>query len=118
MILHPGAIEAAEVRAAAERVAEVGRTSPRLIMIHPAASAGLAGLHTLVCYLAAGGNMRRAARDTAVHVNTLRTRIHRITQIINADLTDPEQRFRLQLAVRLRAGRRAIQEDPSGAPRF
>lgn len=72
---------------------------------------GFDGLHTLVGYLDAGGNMRRAARELAIHVNTLRARIQRITRIVETDLTDPEQRFRLQLAARLRAGRRAMQED-------
>lgn len=68
---------------------------------------------TLVGYLDAGGNYRRAARDLTIHVNTLRYRLNRIATIIHADLDDPEQRFRLQLAARLRAGRRALQE--SGA---
>lgn len=68
---------------------------------------------TLVGYLDAGGNYRRAARDLTIHVNTLRYRLKRISSIIDADLDDPEQRFRLKLAARLRAGRQALQE--SGA---
>lgn len=71
---------------------------------------GFDGLHTLTGYLDSGGNMRRAARELAVHVNTLRYRMQRIDRIIHVDLTDPEQRFRLQLAARLRAGRKAMHE--------
>jgi hypothetical protein len=69
---------------------------------------------TLVGYLDAGGNYRRAARDLTIHVNTLRYRLKRISDIIDADLDDPEQRFRLTLAARLRAGRRALQESGAG----
>ena len=65
---------------------------------------------TLVGYLDSGGNYRQAARDLTIHVNTLRYRLKRIADIIEADLDDPEQRFRLLLAARLRAGRRALAE--------
>ncbi|HEY1971967.1 MAG TPA: helix-turn-helix domain-containing protein, partial [Pseudonocardia sp.] len=78
--------------------------------LEQAADLGFDGLHTLVGYLDAGGNMRRAAHDLAVHPNTLRYRTQRIAQIIEVNLADPEQRFRLQLAARLRAGRRAMHE--------
>ncbi len=74
---------------------------------------GFDAVGTLVGYLDSGGNYRRTARDLTVHVNTLRYRLTRIAEIIQADLHDPEQRFRLLLAARLRAGRRALQE--SGA---
>jgi sugar diacid utilization regulator len=71
---------------------------------------GFDAMGTLVGYLDSGGNYRRAARDLTVHVNTLRYRLKRIADIIHADLDDPEQRFRLLLAARLRAGRQALQE--------
>lgn len=71
---------------------------------------GFDAMGTLVGYLDSGGNYRRAARDLTIHVNTLRYRLKRIADIIHADLDDPEQRFRLLLAARLRAGRQALQE--------
>jgi DNA-binding PucR family transcriptional regulator len=77
---------------------------------------GFDAVHTLVGYLDAGGNYRRAARDLTIHVNTLRYRLQRIAGIIRADLDDPEQRFRLQLAARLQAGRRALRESGQGGP--
>jgi DNA-binding PucR family transcriptional regulator len=75
---------------------------------------GFDAVGTLVGYLDAGGNYRRAARDLTIHVNTLRYRLQRISGIIHADLDDPEQRFRLQLAARLQAGRRALRESGPG----
>jgi hypothetical protein len=75
---------------------------------------GFDAVGTLVGYLDAGGNYRRAARDLTIHVNTLRYRLQRIAGIIQADLDDPEQRFRLQLAARLQAGRRALRESGPG----
>jgi hypothetical protein len=71
---------------------------------------GFDGTSTVAGYLDAGGNMRRAAEQLAVHVNTLRYRLQRTSEVMNVDLADPEQRFRLQLAMRLRAGRRALRE--------
>jgi hypothetical protein len=71
---------------------------------------GFDGIETLIGYLDCGGNIRRCARDLHVHVNTLRYRLQRISEIMEVDLTDPERRFHLQLAIRLRAGRRALTE--------
>lgn len=68
------------------------------------------GRQTLASYLNTGGNLRRAAHELVVHANTLRYRLDRIAEVIDVDLTDPEQRFRLQLAMRLRAGRRSLAE--------
>lgn len=68
------------------------------------------GRQTLATYLNTGGNLRRAAHELVVHANTLRYRLDRIAEVIDVDLTDPEQRFRLQLAIRLRAGRRSLVE--------
>lgn len=76
------------------------------------------GLQTLASYLNTGGNLRRAAHELFMHANTLRYRLDRIAEVIDVDLADPEQRFRLQLALRLRAARRSLVEsglwdDPS-----
>jgi len=68
------------------------------------------GWQTLASYLNTGGNLRRAAHDLLVHANTMRYRLDRIAEVIDVDLTDPEQCFRLQLAIRLRAGRRSLAE--------
>ncbi|PND54360.1 hypothetical protein CRM90_28380 [Mycobacterium sp. ENV421] len=68
------------------------------------------GWQTLASYLNTGGNLRRAAHDLVVHANTLRYRLDRIAEVMDVDLTDPEQCFRLQLAIRLRAGRRSLAE--------
>lgn len=87
---------------------------PIQLLEHAQDALGFDAVGTLVGYLDAGGNYRRAARDLIIHVNTLRYRLKRISDIVKADLDDPEQRFRLQLATRLRAGRRALQESGAG----
>jgi hypothetical protein len=69
---------------------------------------GFDGIETLIGYLDCGGNIRRCSHELHVHVNTLRYRLQRISDIMNVDLNDPERRFNLQLAIRLRAGRRAL----------
>lgn len=68
------------------------------------------GWQTLASYLNTGGNLRRASHDLVVHANTLRYRLDRIAEIMDVDLNDPEQCFRLQLAIRLRASRRSLAE--------
>ncbi|CQD23975.1 putative GAF sensor protein [Mycobacterium lentiflavum] len=68
------------------------------------------GCQTLASYLNTGGNLRRASHDLVVHANTLRYRLDRIAEIMDVDLNDPEQCFRLQLVIRLRASRRSLAE--------
>lgn len=67
-------------------------------------------METLVAFLDAGGNASRAAEVLHLHLNSVRYRLQRIGKICGADLTDPETRFRLQLAIRLRDTRQALRE--------
>lgn len=58
-------------------------------------------------YLAAFGDVRRAATALQIHPNTLRYRIGRAEQLLDLDLSDPAGRLlvELQLMVRRRTGR-------------
>jgi DNA-binding PucR family transcriptional regulator len=67
-------------------------------------------IETLTAYLDAGGNASRAAGDLHLHLNSLRYRLQRIGEICEVDLGDPEVRFQLQLALRLRRTRRALHD--------
>jgi sugar diacid utilization regulator len=55
---------------------------------------------TLGQYLDEGGSYGDTCRALAVHRNTLKYRLHRIREISGHDLSSPDQRFHLQLAVR------------------
>jgi sugar diacid utilization regulator len=67
-------------------------------------------VHTLALYLDSGGNYDRAADALTIHRSTLRYRLGRIRELSGRDLTDPEHRLNLHIAVRaqaaLRGGRR------------
>jgi hypothetical protein len=67
-------------------------------------------IETLAAFLDAGGNASRAAANLHLHLNSLRYRLQRISEICGVDLADPETRFRLQLALRLRRTRRTLGE--------
>lgn len=67
-------------------------------------------IDTLTAYLDAGGNASRAATELHLHLNSLRYRLQRISEITAVDLADPEVRFQLQLALRLRRTRRALHD--------
>ncbi|TAM60883.1 PucR family transcriptional regulator [bacterium] len=49
--------------------------------------------------VAAGFSQRQAARELGVHWNTLRHRVARIEELLGSELTDPELRLRLHLAL-------------------
>lgn len=66
---------------------------------------GFDPVQTLTVFLDAGASPTEAARRLNVHVNSLRYRLERIAAVAEIDLADPEQRFRAQLALRLRASR-------------
>lgn len=66
---------------------------------------GFDPVQTLTVFLEAGASPTHAARRLNVHVNSLRYRLERISAVADIDLSDPEQRFRAQLALRLRASR-------------
>jgi purine catabolism regulator len=57
-------------------------------------------VETLRAYLEEG-EQQAAARRLKVHPNTLRYRLDRITEITNGDLTDPETRLNLAVALRV-----------------
>ena len=57
---------------------------------------------TLDAYLQCLGNVREAAELLGVHPNTLRNRLARIEELIGVSLDDPDERFLLELQLRLR----------------
>ncbi|HEU4598388.1 MAG TPA: helix-turn-helix domain-containing protein [Solirubrobacterales bacterium] len=61
-------------------------------------------LRTLRCVLDTFGNPMEVARQLNIHVNTVRYRVKRITEITGVDLDDAEARLALELEVRARAG--------------
>ena len=48
-----------------------------------------------------GFRFRQAAESLAIHPNTLRYRLDRVSEVLALDLSDPDVQFRLQLAARL-----------------
>lgn len=57
---------------------------------------------TLRAYLKCEGNLQAAAAGLYIHANTLRYRLRRIEKIAEVDLSDPDQRFDLRLALMVR----------------
>jgi GAF domain-containing protein/sugar diacid utilization regulator len=55
----------------------------------------------LRAYLAAGGELKVAARELYLHRNSVRYKLRRISEITGLALSDPEVRFQLQLAFRI-----------------
>lgn len=58
-------------------------------------------LATLSAFLRLGGNTKRVAEELFIHRNSVLYRLERINEIIQNDLTDPEVRFRLDVAIRV-----------------
>ncbi len=56
-------------------------------------------VETLESYLAKNGNLRLAADDCHIHLNSLKYRLRRIHEISGLDLRDGDMRFRAQLAL-------------------
>jgi GAF domain-containing protein/sugar diacid utilization regulator len=69
----------------------------------------------LRAYLAAGGELKAAAREQYLHRNSVRYKLRRISEITGLDLRDPEVRFQLQLALRILDVRSAL-EGPALQP--
>jgi hypothetical protein len=67
----------------------------------PLVAAGGALLATLDGYLATGGALEPAARRLFVHTNTVRYRLHRITEVTGLDPWRPRDSTTLQLALAL-----------------
>lgn len=58
-------------------------------------------LRTLRAYFDAGCDVSEAAKRLQIHRNTLRYRLHRIEALCEVDLSDPQQRFLVELHTRL-----------------
>ncbi len=59
-------------------------------------------VQTLDAFFACHGNLSQTAAKLHIHRNTLTYRLEQIAQITQLDLDDPEARFALQLALKLR----------------
>lgn len=57
---------------------------------------------TLEAFLASGCRYQACADAMAIHVTTLRYRLSRVSELFNISLEDPDSRFGLDLALRLR----------------
>ena len=76
------------------------RTLGRLITHDDNKNAEL--VETLEAYFACHGNLSQTANRLHIHRNTLTYRLERIAAITQLDLDDPDARFSLQLALKLR----------------
>ncbi|HZP95280.1 MAG TPA: helix-turn-helix domain-containing protein [Candidatus Limnocylindria bacterium] len=63
-------------------------------------------IKTLEAFIRLHGSVNAVARDLFLHRNTVRQRLRRIAQLTGQDLTDPNDRLALQLAL---IGREALQ---------
>lgn len=57
--------------------------------------------HTLRLYLESGASMKKTAQSLFIHENTLRYRLKKIERITGLDLKDPNNRFKLALALHI-----------------
>ncbi|WP_338453122.1 helix-turn-helix domain-containing protein [Niallia oryzisoli] len=58
-------------------------------------------LQTLRVYLEHNGNIKETAEDLFIHRSSLLYRLEKITNLLNVDLNDSEQRFNLMMAYKL-----------------
>lgn len=58
-------------------------------------------LNTLICYYKNDCNARITAKELFIHKNSVIYRVKRIEEIIGLNLSDPEDRFNLQLSLKL-----------------
>ncbi|HHX50637.1 MAG TPA: hypothetical protein GX711_04290 [Clostridia bacterium] len=58
-------------------------------------------IKTLESYFSNNGNLAQMAKELYVHYNTVRNRLQRIGEICQVDLDDPEDRFSLELGLKL-----------------
>lgn len=58
-------------------------------------------LNTLKCYLDNQGNIRKVSDTLFTHYNTVAYRLKNIAELTKRDLRDPNERFELELALRL-----------------
>lgn len=71
-----------------------------LSRLRPAQRSVISG--TLLAWLQNSGNARLAARQLHVHPQTVRYRLRQITELFGPGLLDPDERFGLELALRIR----------------
>lgn len=71
-------------------------------------------LDTLITYLVYGENLKLTAEKMYIHVNTLKYRLHKISELLGVDLKDPNIRFRLRMAVTIERYLRTEDELDSG----
>lgn len=69
--------------------------------IRSVAEQGAYFVETLEAWLDAFGDVPTASAALHVHPNTFRYRLRRVRQLVDADLDDPEARFRLMVQLRL-----------------
>jgi sugar diacid utilization regulator len=67
----------------------------------------LVAVRTLLAYVSTRNSLARAAAVLTLHPNAVNYRIRRIEQTLNLDLDDPDTRFAVELACRLRLVTRA-----------
>jgi hypothetical protein len=87
----------------AERLAQV-RLAP-LDGLTPAARARME--ETALAFVQHGGNAAAMARALHLHPQTIRYRLGRLRELFGDELTDPDARFELELALRTRSARPA-----------
>lgn len=56
-------------------------------------------IETLCTYLTFGENLKVTSEKLYIHVNTLKYRLQKISDLLNCDLKDPNVRFRLRMAI-------------------
>ncbi|ADU49517.1 PucR family transcriptional regulator [Intrasporangium calvum] len=74
---------------------------PISVLLTHDADRGTAYVPTLTAYLDAFGDVRAAAKALALHPNSLRHRLRRLSQIAGLDLDDPVQRLVVALELRI-----------------
>ena len=73
---------------------------------------------TLLAWLQSGENAAEVAQQIHVHPQTVRYRLRQIQELFGDQLRDPDRRFELQLALRLRqlTGDRTARAGPDRPP--
>jgi hypothetical protein len=94
----------------AERLARV-RLAP-LDDLTPAARARME--ETALAFVQHGGNAAAMARALHLHPQTIRYRLGRLRELFGEELTDPDARFELELALRTRSARPARAREARG----
>ncbi len=89
------------------RVFAADRLAP-LRRLRPAQQDAIAA--TLLAWLQSGGNARVAARQLHVHPQTVRYRLRQISELFGPGLLEADSRFGLEVALRVRALRRPLND--------